>query len=383
MKWITRFLLLLLIIALSVTFWTYDHAKIDQIEKIAGVIKPLESKTLSFSPEAYEHFGEGILGSESNRYKKLLQNHLKPISLNDRKDLSKHSLMVSYKDKSLTFNDKEEYLLSKISKEDFSEANHYLFKIILEAKGARFCIYHKNYPSSVVEFSISMPTQAKGGVIGSYKLDPYLLVRQKACWLGQDLFLKKYGGEEFLDQAQSERLDFMQESPYSVFVKKGDLLSWKNDQWQKASDDSQQYPLMEIAKIEDQKIHCQIWDVLGIHKEQIVLNKSTITPYPTTLSPLKFMGAKAKRKWLIKMGKMRLSVEPEDWIVHKATKWEKLDSIQSVDQYIGKIGMGELFIVKELKEQNGKKYLIGELFNTTRSNSIDYTLELSTMAPRK
>ncbi len=383
MKWITRFLLFILIMAFSVTIWAYHRAKVEQSETIAEVIKPLESKTLTFSPEAYEHFGEGILGSESNRYKKLLQTHLKPTSLNDRKDLSKHSLMLYYKDKPLTFNDKEEYLLSQISTEDFAEAHQYLFKIHLEAKGAKFCIYHKSYPSSVVEFQLSMPLQTKGGVIGSYKLDPYLLVRQKASWLGQDLFLKKYGGEEFADQAQSERLDFMQESSYSVFVKKGDLLSWKNDQWQKAGEDSLQYPLMEIAKIEDQKIHCQIWDVLGIHKEQIALNKSTITPYPTALSPLKFMGAKAKRKWLIKMGKMRLSVEPEDWIVHKGTKWEKLDSIQSVDQYIGKIGVGELLIVKELKEQNGKKYLIGELFNATRSNSIDYTLELSTMAPRK
>ena len=375
MKWINRFLWFCFVCAtfFSLSTWLSKKNTPKTYKVNSKEIFSEESQGQVLS-QNFENLGEGFLGSKSQRVKKTFGEAIKYLGSNSRPDYKAPVLFCSFNNQAWAFNAGELYELSMFSND--LNSKDYSFKVQIKENQALFDIFHKESPS----FSLFAPCTniSKSTFIDNYKLDSYILVRQKVSWLGQDQFLKEYGGEDFLFVQDSQRLDFLhQKPPYFIFAKPGDLFSWKKGRWHKAAQDSQEYPLMKVEKIDGQIMHLAIWDISGRHKEQIQLSKSQIGVKPQNIVPLRYIGAKSAQKWLVKSNKERFVIEPGDWMIHLGHKWEKMDSLSSINDYINSLNKGELFIIKDFVEDNGKKYLTGQLFNSLRTQKLDYQIDLS------
>ncbi len=109
--------------------------------------------------------------------------------------------------------------------------------------------------------------------IGKWKVDGTLLARQRARWLGQDLFLSRHGGDEFADLKDKDRVEFGDGNDrYSVYVKLGDCLIWDGQKWQnvRLGESSINFPLMCVTKVDDRVMTLVLWDVGG--QGHVVLN---------------------------------------------------------------------------------------------------------------
>src|ERR1700733_7823578 len=67
-------------------------------------------------------------------------------------------------------------------------------------------------------------TQVHGWDLNGCRVDTTLLVRQKARWIGTDLFLELHGGDDLAYARGKERIDFLDGVPYSCFISVGDYL---------------------------------------------------------------------------------------------------------------------------------------------------------------
>lgn len=378
MVWIGRFLFFTLILSCVLTFSVYFQG----VKKTKGsqIVSQRDQKLpTSTSCLNREEIGEGIFGSSSQRLKKKLRSAIVFLGINDRPDYQNPVLHFSFDAKAQLFVSDSSYPLSILL--DEIDGQDYTFKVLEKDKQAHFEIFSGAQP--LFNFSVPQSKITREIFLDGFKLDSYVLVRQKATWLGQDQFLKDFGGEEYAFAQGSERLDFTHLSlPYSVFVKPSNLLAWKLGRWQEAEKDSKLYPLLKIEQIQNQTMKITIWDPTGLYKENILLTQSGAPSPPASLLPLKFIGAKSSHKWLLKFNKERLSVEPGDWLIHLGHKWEKVSSLATIEQYVQKLNVGELFVIEELKEDDGKKCLTGKLYSSSRVQKQDYKIKLDREAKK-
>ncbi len=217
--------------------------------------------------------------------------------------------------------------------------------------------------------------------IGSFFIDPHILMRQRACWVGPDLFLTHYGGIEYLNQTEKHRIDFQnEENHYSCFVGEGDVLSWEEDHWEllAAEEKAQKHILMRIEKIENRLMHLKLWSSEGKKKVLCILSRFNVHEIPKELQPLKYIGARTHRKWLFESNHKRICLGAGDWLLHsKEFGWVKLNTPQDIEAYLKQEIKGELFIVKKLMLKEGQKILSGNLFNISRTDfkEIDVIVE--------
>ena len=214
-------------------------------------------------------------------------------------------------------------------------------------------------------------TQGETWEIDNIRVDPALLIRQKARWYGKDLFLKEHGGEEFSSFQNKERLDFEnQDNRYLCFVEEGDYLVWNNGRWYipKLGEDTENLPLLHVQKIEERLLRCELWESGG--KARILLNLAKsidIWPPNYIQHEFKFLGSRARQQLIVEMGKKRLILNPYDWLLRVNDDWIPLCNEEDIDQYVNGQLKGELFIFDSLVKKEGQQKLIGHLFNISRT----------------
>ena len=212
---------------------------------------------------------------------------------------------------------------------------------------------------------------APGWEIGGTRVDASLLVRQRARWVGSDIFLEQYGGEEFADSVGREKIDFSTgETPYSCFVKAGDMLIWDKDRWVIVTEsiETADYPLLVLKKVNEKVMNFELWDSEG--KGKIVLNLIRTQEHektPDLLNEFKFVGAKTWAQFIVEAQSNRLVLKPHDWLVLTGEGWHKIESPDEVDDYVNQRLKGPLFILDKMVKKNGRQTLIGQLFNSSRT----------------
>lgn len=215
--------------------------------------------------------------------------------------------------------------------------------------------------------------------LGDYKVDPTLLIRQRACWMGPDRFLECHGGEEYAYTIDREKIEFLEgESLYACFVKAGDFLIWKDQKWQSLSphDTSQSYPILVVNKIEDKLMLFEIWDLEGREKTNLSLLKTRESHVFTIQDHLKFVGAKTWSQFIVETpSNERFILKLKDWLVLTPEGWRKLDKADVLDEYVNGKLKGPLFVLEQLIKENGRQLLAGHLFNTSRTEIEEVKLE--------
>jgi hypothetical protein len=229
-------------------------------------------------------------------------------------------------------------------------------------------------------------SQLAGWELGGYRVDATLLVRQKARWAGPDLFLECHGGDEFASVIGKERIDFFDgESPYSCFVSGGDFLIWQGGRWMvpQMGEETQQFPLMVIKKIDEKLISFELWDPEGRGKTLLSLIRSKDHHgMPDLSQEFKFVGAKTWAQFIVECRTGgRMTLKPHDWLVLTQDGWIKLDSPSQIDAFVDQSIIGPLFILDKMAKKNGRQVLIGHVFNTARTAMEEVELTSSSSTP--
>lgn len=239
-------------------------------------------------------------------------------------------------------------------------------------------------PAAYAEFSLPEKEFARFGSgvweLGKWRVDGTLLARQKARWYGIDVFIDKYGGEEYKDFKNKQRIDFGEDGDvYSVYVGQGDCLVWKNDRWQsiEPGENSLDSTILCVKKIDERVMNLELWDVEG--KGKIILNLIKIHEawVPKTIEDsFKFVGARTRSQLIFEIDGERILLRPHDWLLKQETGWEKIETPEAIDEYVARKLVGPLFVFDSIERKDDRSVVFGTLFNAARTEMVPIELSL-------
>ncbi|MDR3624534.1 MAG: hypothetical protein P4L16_05290 [Chlamydiales bacterium] len=222
----------------------------------------------------------------------------------------------------------------------------------------------------------TLPSRKTSWQMNGVRVDPTFLTRKQTKWVGQDLFLKRHGGDAYAHSQGKERIDFLE--GYSCFVQEGDYLIWKDECWQEAKYNTEGYPLLHIKKIEEKLMHLVLWPTEGDIKCSITLTKypELISNSAKTVSLFHYLGAKSWKEFLFEIDGKRVYIRQGDWWLHTEKEWKRLLTPEDIDAYVSHKLKGDLFVVDGVKRVKGNQVLIGHIFNTPRTKVWDIEIPM-------
>lgn len=216
--------------------------------------------------------------------------------------------------------------------------------------------------------------------IGDNRVDGTLLARQKAKWYGIDKFFERHGGEEFETTAKKQRIDFTNgEEVYSVFVDQGDVLYWDKDHWHAAKPGPETIgkPLLQVKKVAERLLTFDLWNSDGSNKIVLNLLKSQERWSPQQIQrDFRFLSARTRSQYVFEVDKEKMTLVPRDWLVKTESGWEKLDSVQEIDDYVSRKIQGPLFVFDGVEKRDDRQVLVGTLFNASRTDMKQIELDI-------
>lgn len=266
-----------------------------------------------------------------------------------------------------------------------NEETNLWFEARPETQGSTLCLFMKNEngeliqePSNYAEFLLPEKEFVRFGTagqtweIGKWRVDGTLLARQKARWMGLDLFLEKHGGDEFSDVVGKQKINFEEaDDSYSVFVKAGDCLIWDENRWvvKQPGDESLGHPLMCVKKVDERIMNFELWDVEGKAKVSLnLIRNHDTTPVQHLAQEFKFVGARTRTQCVFQVNQTRMMVKPNDWLLLTETGWKKLNTLEEIDDYVNCRVTGTLFVLDDIVRKDEKSHLVGTVFNPTRTD---------------
>ncbi|MDF2549839.1 MAG: hypothetical protein K0S07_906 [Chlamydiales bacterium] len=203
--------------------------------------------------------------------------------------------------------------------------------------------------------------------IGEWKVDPSLLIRQKAVWCGQDLFLRDLGGDEYAFTQDKERIDF--NGLYTCFVGLRGVMVFDEGQWKvvEPGPDSVGKPLLQVKSIEERLMRFDLWDADGKSHMALNLPRGREEWPDRSLLNFRYVGAKTKNQAILEVNGERLHVRRGDWWILEGRKWQKLSSKEQILNYVFGKTHSPLFVFLEMARRGEKQVLEGILYDATRS----------------
>jgi len=236
-----------------------------------------------------------------------------------------------------------------------------------------------NEPQEHSQIVLNRQEKGKGNwSLGPHRVDTSLFSRLKARWLGQDLFLAQHGGEEFNSLAEKQRLDFGEgDGAYSCFVSEGDVLIWNGERWCYAEGATTAlFPLLQVKRIDEKLMVFDLWDIEGRHKTPLSLMKGKDDWKGIKGAP-QFAFGKTHSQFLIEVGGKSTTVVPNDWLLLREGIWQKLETIEELDQYVSQQLQGELLVIDGLSTVEGQPMLEVHGFNPSRTRTASMALALA------
>lgn len=216
--------------------------------------------------------------------------------------------------------------------------------------------------------------------LGKWRVDGTILARQRSRWFGIDKFLEKHGGPEYKDLITKQRIDFGEgDEAYSIYAGLGDCLVWKENRWQnvKPGEDTLNYVLLCVKKIDDRVMNLELWDIGGKGKVSLNLVKANEAWLPQNLEQnFKFVGARTRTQFVFEVNKERMLVSPHDWLLLSDGIWKKLITPKDIDDYVERRKIGPLFVFDSVERKDDRQVILGTLFNGARTEMVTIELPL-------
>ncbi|MDF2578246.1 MAG: putative rane protein [Chlamydiales bacterium] len=201
----------------------------------------------------------------------------------------------------------------------------------------------------------------------------------KIVWYGPDLFLR-YTKVEKIPSKDKIYLEIcFQEKVVSYFLSENQRFIWKNGQWTVPllSNETQDYPLLEISLEKDTNLKIKIWDLLGIEPHIIKLRKSISPKLSDHLfDNWQFLEAQTLHKGLLLIKDKTFSFCKGDLWLHTVDRgWYNLKTDQELLSYRERKIEGELLVIQNVSYKSRKQILNALLFNNKHSQVYDVCFE--------
>ena len=280
------------------------------------------------------------------------------------------------------------------SAQSSNEGEVKIFPRMLDAEGKEIAEPLAHAEFILQEKECNRAAQNIGGQWDSsaFRVDPTILSRQKAKWMGIDRFLEQRGGEEFLAKIGKQRIDFGEaDSLYSVFIGGKTGLIWDGHRWQEQEIGlaTESYPLLLVKKVEERILSLELWDVDGKARAAIALLKAADIPCAQQLhhlqQSLRFAGARTRTRFLFEVNQDRWELSPSDWIWLDPRGWKKLDTAQKIEDFVNYKITGPLFVFDGILRKGEHQILIGTLYSSGRSDfcKVEFPLQQSKSVKKK
>lgn len=371
-------------LAISISYTLLHCYRSAKEEKKTVYQEPISApmKALYLPEQALAHFDEGLLGQKTQSCRRSIESALKFLGFNSRPDRNQSEYFFEWDGKKGSLLEENKLTFKQLGGTVPEELMSYSFTFKKNEEEVSLILLENE--EEVLSFPVKSKYIPETILVGDVKLDKNFLFKQRISWLGSDLFLQKYAREEYPKAPLAQRLDFTHsKEPYYCLVQEKDCLVWKENHWEPADSDSQDYPLMSIKKIASKHIDIEVWSLDGRVKECFTLQRAMTKSFEKIGTSLRFVGAKTKEKWSVESNKKRFTLQAGDWLLYENSEWKKLDSVEALDGYVEKINRGELFVVDQFGINEGKKILKGELFNTSRTEAKSYELPLEVDKSKK
>lgn len=210
----------------------------------------------------------------------------------------------------------------------------------------------------------------------SFKVSPDLLGKKcfqmlsSAKWWGVDTLFSQYGGKEYSDFRNKQKIELFAADPYFLFFSEGDYLQWIEGEWKRIElkDSQSELPLAYIKEVHFNQMEIEAWDVGGGEPLQIKISlepTSNLT-YRLESLPTSFR-VRSSTQVTCLFGKRRVILKQGDWLLKTDTGWHVLKNLNEIEACLDHKIKGELFIFDSLQKESGSVALIGNLFNDMRT----------------
>ncbi len=192
-----------------------------------------------------------------------------------------------------------------------------------------------------------------------------------AKWWGIDKFYDTYGSQSNGYTKGSQRLDFKGDGSDFLFVNKGELLIYKDNNWQKPTDqvDTREYPLAVVKGISPAKLDLQLYDINGIYHKSIQLSAEKFSPLNIRIEEtFTKLRQRSLERLTCKLGNKTVILKEGDWVLKTASGWKVLKNLDEIEKYLNLVTKGELFVFDKIeKNRDENTFLKGRLFDPMRS----------------
>lgn len=212
------------------------------------------------------------------------------------------------------------------------------------------------------QFILEECSQVKG--------DPLLCfqVLNEAKWWGPDLLIQNYGGAEYRQWRDKQKIEFFHPIPYALFVTAGDFLLFENDRWKVVpqSEVKSNRPLAVVRSM-GRGLEIEAWDATGFRSVEYKYNQQHPQPIAHKMDnlPTAFRMRTSTQVTCL-FGKKRVILKKGDWLLKTATGWHILKKWDEIEDCLQHRVKGELFIFDELEKDEGKVSLKGHLYDEMR-----------------
>lgn len=214
------------------------------------------------------------------------------------------------------------------------------------------------------------------------KRDHYFHLLSQAKWWGTDILFQKYGGEEYKEMKDKQKLEFADKgSSYVQFVSQGDYLLWDEDQWTivPLSSVSPTKPLAHVKSISSKGIEMEAWDETGFYSYYVKLQRQGPAKVNEKLETV-FSSGRLQTSSQIScvLGKRRVILKPGDWLLKNGKGWHNLKKVDEIEDCLQHKIKGELFLFEGMEKEQGKIIIKGHIFDEMRTQIQPVSIPIST-----
>jgi len=201
----------------------------------------------------------------------------------------------------------------------------------------------------------------------------------QAKWWGNDLFFREYGGAEYHQLGKKYKIEMSDgANRYFIYAGPNDYLSFKEGRWRVLSSlemADRSAPLAVVRTLSASELEIEAWDQHGTLVPGARLPLQRGQPIRKAADQI-ITDPKLRSGKIVacKIGKKRLALRPNDWIIKTQTGWRKLITTNEIESYLNNEQLEELFVVDSI-EQNGQ--MRGRHFDLLRTQMKPFIVQAS------
>lgn len=222
--------------------------------------------------------------------------------------------------------------------------------------------------------------QVRSSAFKEKRESAFLSSIRQAKWWGNDCLLKQYGGQEYREMMQKQKVEIPSEfGSQFYFLSAGDYLEWQEGCWQQTPLSSAKpgCPLAFVKSISSKNMEVEVWDEKGFYPQ--ILNFELQNPSKLQKTDLNnsLVRLRSSSQVTCTLGKRRFILKEGDWLLKVGKSWRNLKRSKDIEDCLQHKLRGELFIFDSIDKEQGKLFLKGSIFDEMRMQITPVSIPIS------